>query len=72
MATNQVEDDCIYQIALIKGKERYVFMYDNAHVDAVLQRMAQYAEDPQLSLTWDDAAALAKRIRNRDTDPKIN
>lgn len=50
-------------LALIKGEERYVFLYDDASANQILQTLGQYAADPELSFSWYDAAVLSQRIR---------
>lgn len=50
-------------LALIKGEERYVFLYDDAQRVETLRTLGRYAADPQLSFTWYDAAVMSKRIR---------
>jgi len=50
-------------LALIKGDERYVFLYDDSSTDQILQTLGKYAADPELSFTWYDAAVLSQRIR---------
>ena len=50
-------------LALLKGEERYVFLYDDHSLDQVLQTLGRYAADPELSFTWYDAAVLSQRVR---------
>ena len=50
-------------LALLKGEERYVFLYDDRSTDQVLQTLGRYAADPELSFTWYDAAVLSQRVR---------
>lgn len=50
-------------LALIKGEERYIFLYDDAQRVETLRTLGRYAADPQLSFTWYDAAVMSKRIR---------
>ena len=50
-------------LALVKGEERYVFLYDDASRAATLRTLGKYASDPDLSFTWYDAAVLSQRIR---------
>ncbi|MDD3590332.1 MAG: hypothetical protein PHO46_08690 [Thermoguttaceae bacterium] len=49
-------------LAIVKGKERYVFMYNAENYDAVIETFARYASDPELSFSWYDAAVLTQRI----------
>lgn len=55
-------------LALVKGSERYVFLYDDASPDAVLQTIGRYAADPELSFTWYDAAVLSQKVRKLKRD----
>ncbi|TWT88785.1 hypothetical protein Mal64_22730 [Pseudobythopirellula maris] len=56
-------NDDVNVLALVKGKERYLFLYDDSqHADA-LRALGRSASNPELSFTWYDAAVLSKRIR---------
>lgn len=50
-------------LALVKGTERYVFLYDDESQRALLQTMGRYAADADLSFTWYDAAVLSQKVR---------
>lgn len=50
-------------LALVKGTERYVFLYDDQSARTLLQTLGRYAADPELSFTWYDAAVLSQKIR---------
>lgn len=50
-------------LALVKGEERYVFLYDDQNRVETLRMLGRYAADPQLSFTWYDAAVMSKKIR---------
>lgn len=50
-------------LALVKGEERYVFLYDDDHRAETLRTLGRYASDPELSFTWYDAAVLSQRLR---------
>lgn len=50
-------------LALVKGEERYIFLYDDANRTETLRMLGRYAADPQLSFSWYDAAVLSKKIR---------
>src|ERR1700691_4245745 len=50
-------------LALVKGSERYVFLYDDESLRSLLQTMGRYAADPNLSFTWYDAAILSQTVR---------
>lgn len=55
-------------LALVKGEERYVFLYDDKHRVETLRTLGRYAADPQLSFTWYDAAVMSKKIRELATE----
>ena len=50
-------------LALVKGKERYVFLYNEMNRAEVLRALGRYASDPELSFSWYDAAVLGQKIR---------
>jgi hypothetical protein len=50
-------------LALVKGDERYVFLYDDSSRAETLRVLGRYASNPQLSFTWYDAAVLSQKIR---------
>jgi len=50
-------------IALIKGIEQYVFLYDENNRAETLRTLGRYASNPELSFTWYDAAVLSQKIR---------
>ena len=50
-------------LALVKGEERYVFLYDDASRAETLRTLGRYASNPDLSFTWYDAAVLSQKIR---------
>ena len=50
-------------LALVKDGERYVFLYDEKSVSALLQTLGRYAADPELNFSWYDAAVLSQKVR---------
>ncbi|MCL2006366.1 MAG: hypothetical protein FWG73_09465 [Planctomycetaceae bacterium] len=50
-------------IALIKGTEQYVFLYNDDNRAETLRLLGRYASNPELSFTWYDAAVLSQKIR---------
>jgi hypothetical protein len=50
-------------IALVKGGERYVFLYDDDSREETLRTLARYASNPELSFSWYDAAMLSQKVR---------
>jgi len=60
--TRAVSQD-INVLALVKGAERYVFLYDDASRAETLRTLGRYASNPELSFSWYDAAVLSQKIR---------
>ncbi|MGE4000228.1 MAG: hypothetical protein AB7I48_08430 [Planctomycetaceae bacterium] len=54
-------------LALVKDGERYVFLYDEKSVSALLQTLGRYAADPELNFSWYDAAVLSQKVRRLQT-----
>src|SRR6188474_1384807 len=50
-------------LALVKGEERYIFLYDDGHKSDALRTLGRFASNPDLSFSWYDAAVLSQRIR---------
>ncbi len=50
-------------LALVKGEERYIFLFDDRRRAETLRTLGRYASDPDLSFTWYDAAVLSQKIR---------
>ena len=50
-------------LALMKGEERYVFLFDDDHRGETLRTLGRYASNPELSFTWYDAAVLSQKVR---------
>ena len=50
-------------LALVKGSERYIFLYDDSSVGGLLQTLGRYASDEELEFTWYDAALLSQKVR---------
>jgi hypothetical protein len=52
-------------LALVKGNERYVFVYDDDSRAALLDAFRDQAADPRLSFSWFDAAVLSDKAREQ-------
>ena len=50
-------------LALVKGDERYVFIFDDDNRTETLRQIGRYAANPDLSFTWYDAAVMSQKIR---------
>ena len=53
----------LHVACLPRGSERYVVLWFEDRVDEAIQRILAWAEDPELSFTWQDAARLAQAMR---------
>ena len=60
--TSKIRSD-VNVLALVKGSERYVFLYDDEDRAETLRVLGRYASNPDLSFTWYDAAILSQKIR---------
>jgi hypothetical protein len=52
-------------LALVKGAERFVFLYDDASHEDLVDALRALAADPDSSLTWFDALVLTKKAREQ-------
>jgi hypothetical protein len=52
-------------LALLKGNERYVFIYDDKSRPALIDTFRDQAAEPRLSFNWFDAAVLTDRAREQ-------
>jgi hypothetical protein len=59
-------------LALVKGPERYVFLYDDSSRAETLRVLGRFASDPELSFTWYDAAVLSQKIRQESQKHGLN
>jgi hypothetical protein len=52
-------------LALIKGNERYVYVYDDESRPSLIDALRNQAADPRLSFSWFDAAVLTEKAREQ-------
>jgi hypothetical protein len=52
-------------LALVKGEERYVYVYDDESRAALINAVRDQAADPELNLSWFDAAVLVHKLREQ-------
>jgi hypothetical protein len=64
-----VSQQDINVLALVKGEERYVFLFDDASRAETLRALGRYASNPELSFSWYDAAVLSQKIRQQAPQP---
>lgn len=51
-------------VALVKGEERYIFLFNDQQKSQTLRTLGRYASNPDLSFSWYDAAVLSQKVRN--------
>lgn len=54
-------------LALFKGEERFIFVYDDESRETLIDEVRHQAADPRVILSWFDAAVLTERIRNHES-----
>ncbi len=58
-------------LALVKGEERYIFLYDDDRRSEALRTLGRFASNPELSFSWYDAAVLSQRIRQTAHEQRL-
>lgn len=54
-------------LALVKGEDRYIFVYHDWQQTAVLRTLGRFASNPSLSFNWYNAAQLSQKVREQIT-----
>jgi len=52
-------------LALLKGQEHYIFVYDDESRPALIDAVRDKAADPAMGLNWFDAAVLIQKAREQ-------
>jgi hypothetical protein len=52
-------------LALVKGQEHYIFVYDDDSRMPLIDAIRDHASDPRLSFNWFDAAVLSQKAREQ-------
>ncbi|HWG41990.1 MAG TPA: hypothetical protein VN688_04330 [Gemmataceae bacterium] len=52
-------------LALLKGEERYIYVYDDDSRSPLLEAFRAQAADPDLSLNWFDVVVLSQKAREQ-------
>jgi len=52
-------------LALIRGPERFIFVYDETSREEILHAIRNAAANPDVSLSWFDAAVLTTRAQQQ-------
>jgi hypothetical protein len=53
-------------LALVKGAERFIFVYDDVSRDNLIDTIRDLAANPQTSLSWFDANVLTRKAREQE------
>jgi hypothetical protein len=51
-------------VAICKGEQRFVFIFDDESLPEALKTVGKYAADPEMPFSWYDAAIVSQRMRN--------
>jgi hypothetical protein len=60
-------DDSRNFLGLVRGKERYIFVYDDGQEADILRVLGRQAVNPELSFNWYDAARLARKVQKHES-----
>ena len=52
-------------LALIKGNERFIYIYDDTGQQPLIETFRDQAADPGLSFSWFDAAVMTEKAREQ-------
>ena len=50
-------------VALCKGDEKYIFIFDEQSRPATIKQFAKFATNTELSFNWFDAAKCCQKVR---------
>ncbi len=59
-------------LALRKGTEHYLFMYDDESLHALIDSFRRYASDISLSFNWFDAAVMTEKGKTQQSQEPTN
>lgn len=60
---NRVFPVAMNVVAMLKGAQRFVFIFDDESLPEAIQTAKRYAADPELPFSWYDAATVIKTMR---------
>jgi hypothetical protein len=58
-------------VALVKGEERYIFLFNDERKGETLRTLGRYASDSNLSFSWYDAAVLSQKVRKTQKSKSV-
>ncbi|MDP1562618.1 MAG: hypothetical protein Q8M16_14670 [Pirellulaceae bacterium] len=53
----------VHVLALVKGEERFIFLYTDSNKSETLRTLGRFASNPEINFSWYDAAVLSQRLR---------
>lgn len=56
-------------VALVKGEERYIFLFNDQRKGELLRTLGKYASNSDLEFSWYDAAVLSQKVRKATQQP---
>ena len=56
-------------VALVKGEERYIFLFNDQRKGELLRTLGKYASNSELNFSWYDAAVLSQKVRKAAQQP---
>ncbi len=60
---SEIMSNNINVLALVKGEEKYIFLFNDQNRKKTLRQLGRYASNPELSFTWYDAAVMSQKVR---------
>ena len=61
-------DGTINIVALCTLRERYIVLYDDAHIVEAKRTLGRWASNPELSFTWHNAVDLCAKVRRMERE----
>ena len=59
-------------LALAKGEERYIFLYNEQSRNETLRTLGRYASNSELSFSWYDAAVMSQKVRKTTKNSAVS
>ena len=59
---NRLDEPAINILALVRGSDRYIVLYDAESKAEALKQLGRWASDKELSFSWMDAARLSMEL----------
>lgn len=59
----ELNEATTHYVVIVKGVERYMFLYDDASRVQVMRAAGRFASNSELSFTWYDASVVTTMVR---------